>query len=586
MKNPKTPVRKTITSSRGNPQPQLAQQQQQQQHHQQQSPTTSTAADKQTKTNNNIDRKNIEPICDICAQNVPGPEREKIFASGKCDHPVCYVCSARLRAICDQYECPICREKLDNVTFSSTNKSKPFAKLDLKECLFNEKYNIYFENEIVRDVFEKLLKLECLECAKTNNGDSGNGCNNGANSGKPSNNDKQQSTSNKLNKRSSPIHDGSAREFPDVLSLRNHLFIVHKLKLCDLCLTHNKLFPFEFSYYNVDSLRRHIKQGEPKTSHRGHPNCDLCHRTFFNADEMLQHMSREHYHCHLCGRSDSAFSMYFLEYDDLRLHFKSNHFLCERGNCRHEQFTSAFENRIDYQMHIVQVHGNPSGNMSRGEARQQRTITLDSAPHRAPTTRSTTLPPNSAIVSVGTVATANNNSNRQQIPESLQSQLRQQRLPSGADFPALGYTSTSPRFTITQQHITSANHYPSLAQTTPRQEASSLNAPSHSVVAGPSSSRDSFVRSAGGGFKRPEQLSKMDFPPLPEQPKPQTNKNSKTQAKSRKDRDTGILTLDQLISTSLSISARSNNSKTQNKTNKSAKSKSSKPKPLKIQLSG
>lgn len=57
-----------------------------------------------------------EQICDICAQNVPGPEREKIFAFGECDHYVCYVCSARLRVICDQSECPICRKKLDNVS--------------------------------------------------------------------------------------------------------------------------------------------------------------------------------------------------------------------------------------------------------------------------------------------------------------------------------------------------------------------------------------------------------------------------------------------------------------------------------------
>lgn len=57
-------------------------------------------------------------ICDICAQNIPGPEREKIFAFGKCDHHVCYVCSARLIVVCEQFECPICRKKLDNVSIA------------------------------------------------------------------------------------------------------------------------------------------------------------------------------------------------------------------------------------------------------------------------------------------------------------------------------------------------------------------------------------------------------------------------------------------------------------------------------------
>lgn len=62
-----------------------------------------------------------DQICDICAQNIPGPEREKIFALGKCDHHVCYVCSARLIVVCEQSECPICRKKLDNVSIVLVN---------------------------------------------------------------------------------------------------------------------------------------------------------------------------------------------------------------------------------------------------------------------------------------------------------------------------------------------------------------------------------------------------------------------------------------------------------------------------------
>lgn len=82
-------------------------------------PTSTTT----TKTSSNSSSANAsakeEQICNICAQNVPGPEREKIFAYGKCDHHVCYVCSARLRVICEQSECPICREKLEYVSIYS-----------------------------------------------------------------------------------------------------------------------------------------------------------------------------------------------------------------------------------------------------------------------------------------------------------------------------------------------------------------------------------------------------------------------------------------------------------------------------------
>lgn len=68
---------------------------------------------------NKIDQTKEEQVCNICAQNVPGLERKKIFAFGKCDHHVCYVCSARLRVVCDQLDCPICRDKLDMVSFTT-----------------------------------------------------------------------------------------------------------------------------------------------------------------------------------------------------------------------------------------------------------------------------------------------------------------------------------------------------------------------------------------------------------------------------------------------------------------------------------
>lgn len=336
--------------------------------------------------------------------------------------------------------------------------------------------------------------------------------------------------------------------FDDVFGLKNHLFYTHKLKLCDLCLTHNKLFPFEYSYYDNSALKIHMKEGEPKTSHRGHPNCALCHNTFFNNDELILHMSREHFHCHLCGRHDSNVCVYFLDYNGLREHFRAKHFLCERDHCRHEQFTSAFDNKIDYQIHLVQVHGNPSTTLSR----QDRTITLDSAPHRArdrdmsPTRLMRQgLPSNAAIVSTGNLATAN--SSRLPRPEPMQIQLRQQRLPTSAEFPALGQNSYSTSQTV---------------QTGPGQAGQSFAQSSNFVrtslrvnttvnrnsVAGPSSMGvGSYGRTMGGGYKPPEQLTETDFPPLPEQPKPKASKKSKAkQNDSARRNDNRELTLEQL----------------------------------------
>lgn len=503
--------------------------------------------------------KDIVPICDICAQDIPGPERQNIFAFGRCDHHVCYVCSARLRAICDQFECPICREKLDNVIFSA-NKDIPFDKHNLSSLIHNTKYGIYFESDTIQDTFNKLMRYYCIKCH---------------------NEDPVQGSSRKRQELGV-----DKDEFSDISRLKQHLYMAHKLRLCDLCLAHNKLFPFEYSYYDIASLRRHQKDGEPNTSHRGHPDCILCRNTFFNQDELLQHMSREHYHCHLCGRHNSTMHIYFLDYASLRLHFKAEHFLCERGNCKHEQFTSAFDSQIDYQLHIVHVHGG-SANASRGETRQQCTITLDSVPHRQSTSRHRSGPPhNGAVISTGTPAIANSSDPRRQIPESIRSQIRQQRLPTGSDFPTLSNETSSPTtntpafqsVTVSSTSQTSGSNFPQLAQNNPSQRSRTV-ALSYRITAGPSSSRGAFNRTAGGGTGLSAQMDQKDFPPLPERPKAKKSKvPSDRQKTTNRDQN---LTLDQLINNNLVLSARKNNIKT-SKPNKNGKS--SKQRLLKFEL--
>lgn len=54
-------------------------------------------------------RQDAEKNCVLCCQEV------EIFALGKCDHPVCYRCSTKMRVLCDQKYCAVCREELDKV---------------------------------------------------------------------------------------------------------------------------------------------------------------------------------------------------------------------------------------------------------------------------------------------------------------------------------------------------------------------------------------------------------------------------------------------------------------------------------------
>ena len=47
--------------------------------------------------------------CVLCCREI------SIYAVGVCDHPVCYICSARMRVLCETSECPICRSDMPMV---------------------------------------------------------------------------------------------------------------------------------------------------------------------------------------------------------------------------------------------------------------------------------------------------------------------------------------------------------------------------------------------------------------------------------------------------------------------------------------
>lgn len=63
-----------------------------------------------TPTINIIDQNN-ENACIVCFKDV------EIFSIGDCNHAVCYECSTRMRVLCRQNECPICRQDLAKVCF-------------------------------------------------------------------------------------------------------------------------------------------------------------------------------------------------------------------------------------------------------------------------------------------------------------------------------------------------------------------------------------------------------------------------------------------------------------------------------------
>lgn len=72
---------------------------------------TTTSASGQASQRQRLYSECTEDHCDICRNRI------RIFAVGICNHPVCGECSTRMRVLCEQTECPICRQDLQKVIF-------------------------------------------------------------------------------------------------------------------------------------------------------------------------------------------------------------------------------------------------------------------------------------------------------------------------------------------------------------------------------------------------------------------------------------------------------------------------------------
>ena len=51
-----------------------------------------------------------EGVCNMCCHETTN------WALGKCDHPTCLQCTTKLRLLCEQKECPVCRLSLKKVS--------------------------------------------------------------------------------------------------------------------------------------------------------------------------------------------------------------------------------------------------------------------------------------------------------------------------------------------------------------------------------------------------------------------------------------------------------------------------------------
>lgn len=145
---------------------------------------------------------------------------------------------------------------------------------------------------------------------------------------------------------------------------------IHDFHYCDICVENLMLFPSEFKVYTRQGLTKHRRDGDQDdSSYKGHPLCVFCDERYLDNDALHSHLHKNHFWCHFCeadGNQD-----FFNTYALLRQHFKKDHFLCEEGPCRQEQFTAVFRTKIDLQAHRANVH---SKGLSKAEVKQIRQI--------------------------------------------------------------------------------------------------------------------------------------------------------------------------------------------------------------------
>ena len=255
-----------------------------------------------------------EDLCQVCFEPIT------FYAIGVCDHPICIKCSTLMRVVQGERYCVMCRSNMPKVVF--TSKIQEFKEINTKKFTVHQKYQIYFENRLSREEFMKIKAHKCSICTKPTS-------------------------------------------FPFFNQYKKHMGEVHDLVPCQLCLDHVKVFSSERKFYKSHQLADHCLNGDKDDrSYKGHPKCEFCNVHYFDKDELVSHLRKDHFFCHFCEKAGKI-GEYLPDNTTMKEHFREVHFLCEQGECAQEQFfTNAYETIEAYNNHCAAVH---SSNKKRGK---------------------------------------------------------------------------------------------------------------------------------------------------------------------------------------------------------------------------
>ncbi|KAL4558927.1 hypothetical protein LXL04_037132 [Taraxacum kok-saghyz] len=288
----------------------------------------------------------MDDTCAVCAESL------EWVAYGSCGHKeVCSTCVARLRFICSDRRCCICKTESSLIFVTKAlgdytkmvNDFSVFPSEDKEgrsgPYWYHEDTQSYFDDLDQYKMIKAMCRLSCSVCDKV-----------------------EENTSNTSKRRA---------RFRDIHQLKGHLFHQHKLFMCSLCLEGRKVFICEQKLYSKAQLKQHINTGDSEVDgsesdrggFQGHPLCEFCRSPFYGDNELYTHMSTEHYTCHICQRQNPGQYEYYKNYDDLEIHFRQEHFLCEDEACLGKKFT-VFPSEAEMKRHNALEHG---GRMSRSK---------------------------------------------------------------------------------------------------------------------------------------------------------------------------------------------------------------------------
>lgn len=286
------------------------------------------------------DLKHAAVACVICAD-----DNIRFAAIGSCDHPICSLCSMRIRVKTLEKGCPLCKQLMETVIVFSVkvNGLLPYSSFGVwgldspaTGLEIDHRAGMIFAD--CKDHFKEMDKIRSLVC---------------------------------------PLKKCNLR-FSSDEALLKHMCAAHAgQNLCVLCLKNRPLFISEHKVMTNADLKKHMcappgaltGAGGDKTA--GHPLCLFCNEHFFDSHALYLHMKREHQSCHLCPTSYQF--RFYPSIDELRVHLHTEHFvcnICEKASLNGVEgpgvFGSSFRHHGEYSSHLLSMHGIKNHSMTLG----------------------------------------------------------------------------------------------------------------------------------------------------------------------------------------------------------------------------